>query len=129
MAFRISVGMESGARVIRVEGRLDEPGAADLRRFLAGSKRLLPLQLRELRSADEAGLRALREIRASGVPLRSVSPYLALLLDAPTHDPDPATPWALLEAAEPERRRQRSGTARKRNRGRTGDASRRRTSS
>ena len=39
------------------------------------------LDLEELRSADEAGLAALRRLRAEGVEMRGVPPHLAWRID------------------------------------------------
>ena len=63
-----------------LDGRLDADGVAELERVVAELSRPLRLQLTGLRSMDEAGLEALRVLRAGGIALTGASPYFRLLL-------------------------------------------------
>jgi hypothetical protein len=66
--------------VVRVEGWLDAAGAAELERVVAGLAGRVSLHLSGLKSADDAGLVALRGMWGRGVRLTGLSPYLRLLL-------------------------------------------------
>jgi hypothetical protein len=63
-----------------VDGRLDAEVVGELERVVAGLSGSLRLSLAGLRSADEAGIEALRRLRARGIGLTAVSPYLRLRL-------------------------------------------------
>jgi len=63
-----------------VDGRLDAEVVEELERVVAELSGPLRLELVGLRSADEAGLEALRALRARGIVLTGVSPYLRLRL-------------------------------------------------
>jgi hypothetical protein len=69
-----------GGVVVRVEGWLDADGAAELEGVVAGLSGRVSLELSGLKSADEAGLSRLRDLRGRSVALFGVSPYLRLLL-------------------------------------------------
>lgn len=77
---RISTSRNSRGEVVLIAGRLDAEGVADLERVVAERSGALRVDLADLRSADEAGLEALRALRARGVALTGVSPYFRLLL-------------------------------------------------
>ena len=68
--------------VVIVDGRLDAEVVDELERAVAALSGPLRLELAGLRSADEAGLEALRVLRARGIVLTGVSPYLRLRLGA-----------------------------------------------
>jgi anti-anti-sigma regulatory factor len=80
MTMRISTSRDAGGEVVLIAGRLDAQGVADLERVVAERSGLLHLDLAGLRSADDAGLEALRGLRARGIALTGVSPYFRLLL-------------------------------------------------
>jgi len=66
--------------LVRLEGWLDADGAAELQGVVAGLAGRVSVELSGLKSADEAGLTALRALWGRGVILAGVSPYLRLLL-------------------------------------------------
>ena len=74
-------GSDAGVRVVRLEGWLEGEVVAELESVVSGGSGPLRLDLSELRSADKAGLDALRALRAGGVPLVGASPYIRLLLE------------------------------------------------
>jgi anti-anti-sigma regulatory factor len=82
-----------------VDGRLDAEGAAELERVVAGLSGSLRLDLAGLRSVDDAGLEALRALRARGIALTGTSPYLRLLLAAEMRPKAPESPSRPDEAA------------------------------
>jgi hypothetical protein len=76
----IACESDSGVRVLRLEGWLEGEAVAELERVVSGGSEPLRLDLSELRSADAAGLVALRALRAAGASLVRASPYIRLLL-------------------------------------------------
>ena len=81
MTFRISTERSAGVpTTLRVEGRL----AGDAVDVLVGAcmdiGQVITIDLSEVYYADDAGVRALGELRARGAVLQSPRPYLALLL-------------------------------------------------
>ena len=78
------IGCDSdlGTRVIRLEGWLEGESVAELERVIDGGSGPLRLDLTELRSADPAGLDALRVLRATGASIVGAPPYIRLLLGA-----------------------------------------------
>jgi hypothetical protein len=65
---------------VTIDGRLDADGVDELHRVVAWLTGPIRLDLAGLRSADEAGLAALRALRARHIALTRASPYLRLLL-------------------------------------------------
>jgi len=63
-----------------VDGRLDAEVVAELERVVAERSAPVCLDLAGLRSADEAGLGALRALLGRGVAVTGASPYFRLLL-------------------------------------------------
>jgi ABC-type transporter Mla MlaB component len=80
MTIYISCSSDSGTRIVRIEGWLEGEAVAELARVIEGGSRALRLDLSELRSADKAGLAALRAHRAAGGSIVGASPYIKLLL-------------------------------------------------
>ena len=80
MTLYIACSLDSGIRVVRVEGWLEGEAVAELDRVISGGPGPLRLDLSELRSADTAGLAALRVLRAGGASIAGASPYIKLLL-------------------------------------------------
>ena len=68
-------------RVVRVEGRLTVAELAELEGALGDDPAHAELDLQNLRSADRAGLDALRRLRAAGVSLRAVPPRIAYAIE------------------------------------------------
>ncbi len=64
-----------------VDGRLGANVVAELERVVAERSGPVCLDLAGLRSADEAGLGALRALLARGVAVTGASPYFRLLLE------------------------------------------------
>jgi anti-anti-sigma regulatory factor len=77
----IACGSDAGVRVVRLEGWLEGEVVAELESVVSGESGPLRLDLSELRSADKAGLDALRALRAAGAALVGASPYIRLLLE------------------------------------------------
>ncbi len=80
MTIYIGCSSDSGVRVVRLEGWLEGEAVAELERVIEGGSGALRLDLSELRSADKAGLTALRAHRAAGASIVGASPYIKLLL-------------------------------------------------
>ena len=74
---RITVVERSGIRHIRVEGRLTGEEVAELEQEIGADRPAVCLDLENLRSADAAGLVALRRLRAEGVEMPAVPRHLA----------------------------------------------------
>ena len=77
MTVRITVNGTERIRRIRVEGRLSRDEVGELDQLIGDDPRAVCLELSELRSADAAGLAALRRLRARGVEMRGVPRHLA----------------------------------------------------
>jgi anti-anti-sigma regulatory factor len=80
MTIYISSNSDSGTRIVRIEGWLEGEAVAEFERVIDGDSVALRLDLSELRSADKAGLAALRAHRAAGASIVGASPYIKLLL-------------------------------------------------
>jgi len=80
MTLRISTRRDGGREVVTVDGGLNAVVVAELERVVAELSGPVCLDLAGLRSADEAGLGALRALRAHGVAVIGASPYFRLLL-------------------------------------------------
>ena len=76
----IGCDSDSGTRVLRLEGWLEGESIAELERVLNGGAGPLRLDLTELRSADSAGVDALRALSAAGASIVGATPYISLLL-------------------------------------------------
>ena len=78
MTLRIAVAEnDEGVRHVHIDGRLTGDEVGELEQVIAGDPHAVCLELENLRSADAAGLAALRRLRAEGVELRGVPPHLA----------------------------------------------------
>jgi anti-anti-sigma regulatory factor len=73
--------MDAEGMIVEVAGRLDGDAVAELEAVTSARSGPLRLDLGGLRSADEAGVKALRALRARGASLIRVSPYHRLLLE------------------------------------------------
>src|SRR5436190_7906978 len=80
MTIYIASSSDSGTRIVRIEGWLEGEAVDELERVIGGGSGALRLDLSELRSADKAGLAALRAHRAAGASIVGASPYIRLLL-------------------------------------------------
>jgi len=74
---RITIVEDPVVRRIRLEGHLSAAEIGELDQAIGDDPSGACLELENLRSADAAGLAALRRLRAEGVELRSVPPHLA----------------------------------------------------
>ena len=80
VAFRAEVIDGGKTRTIRMAGRLGRQEARDLERLCVGPPDVLRLDIRDLLSADDAGLRTLTRLMAGGAELYGASPYLRMKL-------------------------------------------------
>jgi len=80
MSVRISDVTRAAGTILRVDGRLAGDAIAELERAGRAAVPPLVLDLTGLSFADADGVRALRELRAGGVVLDHVPPFVALLL-------------------------------------------------
>ena len=78
MTLRITPVPADEPGILRLEGRLRADEVPVLERSAEAGIRAL--DLRDLLSADEQGLAALRRLRERGVEIRNPSHYLAMLL-------------------------------------------------
>jgi anti-anti-sigma regulatory factor len=76
----IACESDAGVRVVRLEGWLAGDAVAELERIVSEGSGPLRIDLSELRSADAAGLVALRALHAAGALLVGASPCIKLLL-------------------------------------------------
>ena len=83
MGLYIAQTHEGSTTIIKVDGRLEGEGVAELHRVCQDLTSPYVLQLTHLQQADAAGLRLINTLADAGVDLRGVSPYIALLLDRP----------------------------------------------
>ncbi len=81
MTVRITVDEANRRRVVRVEGRLTFVEVEELEGALGDDLSHAELRLQNLRSADSAGLAALRRLRDAGVALSGLPPRIAYELD------------------------------------------------
>ena len=85
MPFRISEECPADTpATYRLAGRLDGDAAEVLRHACEGITAGAIIDLAEVSYADDAGLRALGELRARGAVLHGSRPYLTLLLQEAT---------------------------------------------
>ena len=81
LMIRINATTELQRTVFRIDGRLTAEDVPVLDKKCSEAGRPHMLDLSNLRSADAAGSKKLRELASSGVEIRGASPYLKLLLD------------------------------------------------
>ena len=91
-----------------VAGQLNGDAVPELERVVGSLAGPLRLDLAGLRSADEAGLGALRALRDRGVTLTGLSPFHRLMLSN-TRAPGPATSRKQAPAADRSRREKPRG--------------------
>ena len=83
MLLRITQTTEDRTTVLTIAGQLVGDGVAELARVAQAAGPPLALDLTHLQQADADGIALLNAFADAGVPLRGVSPYIALLLDHP----------------------------------------------
>ena len=111
MYLRITTSEDAEGAVVTIDGRLDAEGVVELERVVAQLSGRLRLDLFNLRSADEAGRKALCTLRARGIALTRVSPFHRLLLNEtdPRKSRPPADGLGGPRGDAPRRPRPRSG--------------------
>jgi len=87
----IGVAQEVDRRVVRLAGRLTIAQVPELLSTCAHGGPV-DLDLSELVSADDAGIEAIRRVRAGGTRLVGAVGYIQLKLDSPTYEPTSAPP-------------------------------------
>jgi hypothetical protein len=80
VTIRITGIEKGGRRVVRVDGWLAADDVAALEGALGDRVRGTRIELADLRSADAAGVSALRDLEARGALLHRPAPFLRLLL-------------------------------------------------
>ncbi|HEY5865272.1 MAG TPA: hypothetical protein VI542_06925 [Candidatus Tectomicrobia bacterium] len=83
MLLRITQTTEDRTTVLTIAGQLVGDGVTELARVAQAAGPPLALDLTHLQQADADGIALLNAFADAGVPLRGVSPYIALLLDHP----------------------------------------------
>ena len=73
---------DAAPRRITVEGRLTEAEVGELDQAVGSDSSGVCLELQNLRSADTAGLAALRRLHAEGARLHAVPPHIAWRIEA-----------------------------------------------
>ncbi len=81
MVVRITSGKIADTSTIRVEGRLEKANVAELLAECSSAKRPLTFDLSGLLAADQAGIQALRSLRAEGAEIQGASAYIQHLLE------------------------------------------------
>ena len=77
---RITTTLQGRGTTVKVDGRLVSGDTEELIGACRGSAGDLVVDLSDLRFADDAGVRVLRDLQARGAMLRGVRLYLATLL-------------------------------------------------
>jgi hypothetical protein len=90
VTIRITSLEKSDGRSVRVDGWLAACDVAALEETIGDRVRGTRLELADLRSADAAGVIALRGFEARGALLHGAAPFLRLLLGEGTNDDPPA---------------------------------------
>lgn len=80
MGFRIETVNEGNRTVIQVAGAFGGQALMEVRRLCKITLGPLCLDLSNLQSAEEEGVRYLKELEESGVTLVGLSPYIRLLM-------------------------------------------------
>ena len=86
MTVRITTLSESTRTIIKIDGRLKRVDLDELNQLLRGVIGLKVLDISELQSIDRAAADVLKELIEAGVELRSVSPYVELMLKSEPHN-------------------------------------------
>ena len=82
MTFRITRLDHQPGTLLRVAGRLEQQGLAELERSCRESVLPLTIDLSELTHADKKAVVTLSQLATEGAHLVGASPYLAMLLDS-----------------------------------------------
>jgi hypothetical protein len=90
VTIRITSDEDLGGRTVRVDGWLQTSDVATLEEAVGADVRGIRLELADLRSADAAGIVALRSLEARGARLQGAPPFLRLLLGEGMNNDDPS---------------------------------------
>ena len=82
MTIRITASTEGTTTTVLIEGRLTEADLPDVRAACDSADAPLRLDLSNLKSADDDGIRALRSLAERGAELHGATPYISHLLRA-----------------------------------------------
>ena len=82
MTIRIDQRASGELTVLEIGGWLEEEEVDELERVARAASRPLALDLSGLRSAGRRGVDSLRSLAGEGVELRSVPPFVRLLLES-----------------------------------------------
>ena len=82
MSVRITKSIDGERSVLQVAGRLEFADLSELDKVIRLLDGPLVLDLSELLSADEAGIKKLRELEVGAAELRGASGYVRMLLDS-----------------------------------------------
>ena len=82
MSVRVTRAIDGKQTVLQVAGRLESADLSELDKEIHSLDGPLVLDLSELLSADEAGIKKLRELEVGAAELRGVSGYVRMLLDS-----------------------------------------------
>ena len=80
MAFRVTIDTGPNETTIRIEGQLTAATSPDMTEACERARPPLRLDLTGLRSADDAGTRALLSLSEAGAELHGANPYIRELL-------------------------------------------------
>lgn len=81
MNVRITPTLDGERLVLKVAGRLQSADLSELDKEVRLGDGAFVLDLSELLSVDEAGIKRLRELSSNGAELRDASQYVQMLLD------------------------------------------------
>jgi hypothetical protein len=84
MRLRITTTRSGMVTVVQVDGQLRKNGAAELEKVCRPIEGPLCLDLANLRSLDDDGIRAIRRLEDRGAALAGVSPYINMRLKRET---------------------------------------------
>lgn len=83
--FRITEYQHGRDTVVQIDGRLMSDGADELQRVCRAATPPLILELSNLRTANDDGIRMLKKLTAAGARIHGASRYIELLLESSGH--------------------------------------------
>ena len=84
VSIRIDITTSDGPEdVVRLSGRLTEGGVIHLEKACYSTRKHFVLDLSDLLFADEAGIKAIQELKINGAEHRGASPFIQMLVDNP----------------------------------------------
>ncbi len=82
LSIRIDIITSDGPEdVVRLSGRLTEDGVIHLEKVCYSIRKRFVLDLSDLLFADEAGIKAIQELKVNGAEHRGATPFIQMLLD------------------------------------------------